>query len=389
MTDQLPQLQVERARLRTRRAAPGLTLHHQLRHSDRAPGPAAGADRRWNRGDRGMCRGHRTRVLLRDQRRCGDCHSATTSCRRFWTDLRPIWLDHAKSWAWVRGHHMAKAAVEMALLDQAGRASGQSLSKILGGVRSRIRCGVSIGIQPSVAATLSAVEGYLDEGYQRIKLKCKPGYDVELARAVRQRFPATPVMLDANSAYSLKDLDQLRALDEYDLMMIEQPLAHDDLIDHAALQCQIETSICLDESVESLSRSPSGYLPGFGSDPQHQGRSGGRSALVGPDPRHLRRGGLAGLVRRDAGDRDRPRGQSGTGIPARLHPPRRYLGQRPLLRTGFAPATVRTGPRTAPWQYRPTRGSESRSTRSGSTRSPSTGRSLAPSLNCPGLPPRD
>lgn len=159
---------------------------------------------------------------------------------------------HAKSWAWVRGHHMAKAAVEMALLDQAGRASGQSLSKILGGVRSRIKCGVSIGIQPSVAATLSAVEGYLDEGYQRIKLKCKPGYDVELAKAVRQRFPATPVMLDANSAYSLRDLDQLRALDEYDLMMIEQPLAHDDLIDHAALQGQIETSICLDESVESL-----------------------------------------------------------------------------------------------------------------------------------------
>jgi O-succinylbenzoate synthase len=159
---------------------------------------------------------------------------------------------HAQSWAWVRGHHMAKAALEMALLDQAGRASGQSLSQILGGVRPRIGCGVSIGIQPSLAATLSAIEGYLAEGYQRIKLKCKPGYDVELARAVRQRFPDTPLMLDANSAYSLRDLDQLRALDAFDLMMIEQPLAHDDLIDHAALQAQIETSICLDECVESL-----------------------------------------------------------------------------------------------------------------------------------------
>jgi o-succinylbenzoate synthase len=157
----------------------------------------------------------------------------------------------SRRWEWVRGHNMAKAAAEMALLDQAGRAAKRSVSEILGGERSRIGCGVSIGIQPSLATTLTAIEGYLAEGYQRIKLKCKPGYDVELARAVRQRFPGTPIMLDANSAYSLKDLEPLRALDEFDLMMIEQPLAHDDLIDHAALQSQIETSICLDESVES------------------------------------------------------------------------------------------------------------------------------------------
>jgi O-succinylbenzoate synthase len=159
---------------------------------------------------------------------------------------------HAQAWAWVRGHNMAKAAVEMALLDQAGRANQQSLSQLLGGVRPRISCGVSIGIQASLAATLLAVSGYLAEGYQRIKLKCKPGYDVELAREVRHHFPGTPLMLDANSAYSIADLDELRALDQFDLMMIEQPLAHDDLIDHAALQAQIETSICLDESVESL-----------------------------------------------------------------------------------------------------------------------------------------
>ena len=159
---------------------------------------------------------------------------------------------HAQAWAWVRGHNMAKAAVEMALLDQAGRANQQSLSQLLGGVRPRISCGVSIGIQASLAATLLAVSDYLAEGYQRIKLKCKPGYDVELAREVRHHFPGTPLMLDANSAYSIADLDELRALDQFDLMMIEQPLAHDDLIDHAALQAQIETSICLDESVESL-----------------------------------------------------------------------------------------------------------------------------------------
>lgn len=159
---------------------------------------------------------------------------------------------HSQSWAWVRGHQMAKAAVEMALLDQAGRVTGQSLAQILGGVRTRIGCGVSIGIQSSLPATLRAIEGYLAEGYQRIKLKCKPGYDVELARAVRRHFPGTPLMLDANSAYTLRDLPEMRALAEFDLMMIEQPLAHDDLIDHAALQGQIETSICLDESVESL-----------------------------------------------------------------------------------------------------------------------------------------
>ncbi|HEY6538624.1 MAG TPA: o-succinylbenzoate synthase [Candidatus Dormibacteraeota bacterium] len=159
---------------------------------------------------------------------------------------------HAQSWAWVRGHNMAKAAAEMALLDQSGRAQGRSLAQILGGVRDRIGCGVSIGIQATLPATLSAIDGYLAKGYQRIKLKCKPGYDVELARAVRQRFPGTPVMLDANSAYSLQDRDQLRALDQFDLMMIEQPLAHDDLLDHASLQAELETSICLDESVESL-----------------------------------------------------------------------------------------------------------------------------------------
>jgi O-succinylbenzoate synthase len=159
---------------------------------------------------------------------------------------------HAQTWAWVRGHNMAKAAVEMALLDQAGRATNTSLSRVLGGVRERIACGVSIGIQASLAATLTAIEGYLAQGYQRIKLKCKPGYDIELARAVRQRFPETRIMLDANSAYTLADLDQLRALDEFQLMMIEQPLAHDDLIDHAALQSRIKTSVCLDESVESL-----------------------------------------------------------------------------------------------------------------------------------------
>ena len=158
----------------------------------------------------------------------------------------------AQRWSWVRGHLMAKAAVEMALLDLSGRMAGLSLKEILGGEKERIPSGVSIGIQPSLDATLSAIERYLAQGYQRIKLKCKPGYDIQLAAAVRQRFPDTPVMLDANSAYSLDDAPRLRELDQFHLMMIEQPLGHDDLIDHGALQEQIETPICLDESVESL-----------------------------------------------------------------------------------------------------------------------------------------
>ncbi|MGH7697610.1 MAG: o-succinylbenzoate synthase [Candidatus Dormibacteria bacterium] len=155
-------------------------------------------------------------------------------------------------WAWIRGHNMAKAALEMALLDQAGRALGRSLGEILGAGRARIACGVSIGIQPSLAATLDLIDGYVAQGYRRIKLKCRPGYDRQLLEAVRPRFPETPVMLDANSAYTLKDLEVLRSLDQFQLMMIEQPLGHDDLVDHARLQGEIATPVCLDESVESL-----------------------------------------------------------------------------------------------------------------------------------------
>lgn len=161
-------------------------------------------------------------------------------------------IQQAGRWEWVRGHNMAKAAAEMAILDLAGQVAGLSLREILGGVKEAIPSGVSIGIQPSIAATLSAIEGYLARGYRRIKLKCKPGYDLQLASAVRERFPDTPIMLDANSAYSIADLDRLRGLDEFGLMMIEQPLAHDDLVDHARLQAAIQTPVCLDESVESI-----------------------------------------------------------------------------------------------------------------------------------------
>lgn len=189
-------------------------------------------------------------------------YSAETGATASWvlrTHLLPAVLGQAgdplslaRRWEWVRGHNMAKAAAEMALLDLGGQAAGTSLAAILGGVKDEVPSGVSIGIQPSLDDTLRLIEGYLGEGYRRIKLKCKPGYDLELADAVRRAFPDTPVMLDANSAYSIDDLERLRRLDQFDLMMIEQPLAHDDLVDHAQLQAALATPVCLDESVESL-----------------------------------------------------------------------------------------------------------------------------------------
>jgi O-succinylbenzoate synthase len=170
----------------------------------------------------------------------------------------------AARWSWVRGHNMAKAAAEMAILDLAGKMAGRSLAAILGGTKEEIPSGVSIGIQPSLPATLTMIEGYLAEGYRRIKLKCKPGYDIELAAEVRRAFPTTALMLDANSAYTLSDLERLRQLDRFELMMIEQPLAHDDLVDHAALQAEMETPICLDESVESMADLRAAFRLGSG-----------------------------------------------------------------------------------------------------------------------------
>lgn len=156
----------------------------------------------------------------------------------------------ADAW-WVRGHLMAKAAVEMACWDLLARAEGVSLAQRLGGVRARVPVGVSIGLQPTDEALLERVEGYVQEGYARIKIKVKPGRDVAMLERVRTRFPDVPLMADANSAYSLQDTDRLRALDPLKLMMIEQPLAHDDFLDHARLQESLETPICLDESIKT------------------------------------------------------------------------------------------------------------------------------------------
>ncbi|HAF16604.1 MAG TPA: o-succinylbenzoate synthase [Blastocatellia bacterium] len=151
----------------------------------------------------------------------------------------------------VRGHRMAKAAIETACWDLEAKCAGLPLWKHLGGNRPEIPCGVSIGIQDTPAALMQKIEKELAAGYQRIKIKIKPGWDVDIVEAVRQRFPAIALMADANSAYTLADVSLFQELDRYNLMMIEQPLAHDDIFDHGELQKQIQTPICLDESIHS------------------------------------------------------------------------------------------------------------------------------------------
>ncbi len=151
----------------------------------------------------------------------------------------------------VRGHNMAKAALEMAAWDLYARVEGQPLSGVLGGVRARIASGVSIGIQESFDQLAAKIRGELDAGYRRVKIKIEPGWDVEVVRMVRERFGDIPLMVDANAAYTLADADRLAALDAFGLMMIEQPLDHDDVTDHARLQRRLKTAICLDESIHS------------------------------------------------------------------------------------------------------------------------------------------
>lgn len=151
----------------------------------------------------------------------------------------------------VRGNRMAKAAIETACWDLEARRMGRPLWEHLGGVRSEIPCGVSIGIQETPEALIEKIERELASGYQRIKIKIKPGWDARIVERLRERFPDIRLMVDANSAYTLADAPLFRELDRFNLMMIEQPLAYDDMSDHARLQRQIETPVCLDESVRS------------------------------------------------------------------------------------------------------------------------------------------
>jgi O-succinylbenzoate synthase len=152
----------------------------------------------------------------------------------------------------IRGHLMARGGLEAAIWDLEARLEGIPLwKKIGGGARREIPCGVSIGIQNSVDELLATIGRELAAGYQRIKIKIKPGWDIEVVRQVRERFPAIKLMADANSAYTLADVEHLRRLDEFYLMMIEQPLGHDDIVDHAGLQSKLSTPICLDECIRT------------------------------------------------------------------------------------------------------------------------------------------
>ena len=151
----------------------------------------------------------------------------------------------------VVGHRMAKAGLELAVVDAALRAEGRSFAPYLGAERDRVPSGVSVGIQRDPAALVDAVGGYLDEGYVRIKIKIKPGRDIDDTAAVRGAFGGIPLQVDANSAYTLADADTLAGLDAFDLLLIEQPLQEDDLVDHATLAKRLRTPVCLDESIVS------------------------------------------------------------------------------------------------------------------------------------------
>jgi O-succinylbenzoate synthase len=161
-------------------------------------------------------------------------------------------IDVGQALAPVKGHRMAKAALETAVLDAELRAAGRPLSRELGAVVDRVPSGVSVGIQDSIPRLLDAVEGYLAEGYVRIKLKIEPGWDVEPVRAVRERFGDDVLLqVDANTAYTLRDARHLARLDPFGLLLIEQPLEEEDLLGHAELARRIGTPVCLDESVVS------------------------------------------------------------------------------------------------------------------------------------------
>ena len=189
------------------------------------------------------------------------CPETTETC---WHILRDFLVPSVigKDWATIdellalfgpiKGNRFARAGLEMACWDLLGHAEGRSLSEMLGGTRFEILSGVSLGIESDLSRLFDQIEQRLIEGYRRIKLKIGPGHDVEVVRQVRERFGDIPLQVDANSAYSLRDIDTLKRLDAYNLLLIEQPLAHDDIIDHARLQSALKTPICLDESIHSV-----------------------------------------------------------------------------------------------------------------------------------------
>jgi len=158
-----------------------------------------------------------------------------------------------KLYSTVRGHPMAKAALEMAAWDIIGKAQGKTLSHLLGGIKDRVKVGVSVGIQPDTGSLIERVNRYINDGYKRIKIKIKPGRDIIDTKAVRIAFPDILLQVDANSAYSLEDTGIFQLMDDLNLLLIEQPLSQDDIYEHSLLQKEIKTPLCLDESILSVS----------------------------------------------------------------------------------------------------------------------------------------
>ena len=160
--------------------------------------------------------------------------------------------EYVKAVSFIRGHRMAKAGVELALWDVLAKREGIPLYKLIGGVKRKIPCQISIGIKSSPAELLQEIGKGLDEGYRQIKIKIRPGWDINVVKLVRNRYPEIPLTVDANASYTLRDEGLLMELDKYGLTMIEQPFYYGDLYDHAVLQSKIKTPICLDESINSL-----------------------------------------------------------------------------------------------------------------------------------------
>lgn len=152
----------------------------------------------------------------------------------------------------VKGNRFARSGMEMAAWDLLGRKTDKSLAEMLGGTLTNIEVGVSLGIETDLGSLLAQVDKYVAEGYRRVKLKIAPGWDIEPVKAVRARYPRLPLQVDANSAYTLGDLKQLKKLDDFQLLLIEQPLADDDIVDHAQLQREMQTPVCLDESLHHV-----------------------------------------------------------------------------------------------------------------------------------------
>ena len=157
----------------------------------------------------------------------------------------------------VRGNKMAVSGLELAVWDLLGKIKQTSLSQMLGGTKVKVDAGVSISIQENLSSLLNSIENYLSEGYKRIKIKIKPGWDTKPVYEIRKRWKNILLQVDANSAYNLNDAAHLRSLDEFNLLLIEQPLAHDDLYEHSVLQNKIKTPVCLDESITSIQQAKS------------------------------------------------------------------------------------------------------------------------------------